>query len=41
MPMSDIKLFNIQGSGDLELQIYFLEDLEQAKPLIQRSFEEN
>ncbi len=29
------------GTGDLELMIRSLEDLEKAKPLIQRSFEEN
>ena len=29
------------GTGDLELTIRSLDDLEQAKPLIQKSFEEN
>jgi len=29
------------GTGDLELTIRNLDDLEKAKPLIQRSFEEN
>ena len=29
------------GTGDLELTIRDFEDLEKAKPLIQRSFEEN
>ena len=29
------------GTGDIELTIRNLDDLEKAKPLIQRSFEEN
>ena len=29
------------GTGDLELTIKNLEDIEKAKPLIQKSFDEN
>jgi predicted transport protein len=38
---SDLRKVGHQGTGDLELKILSLEDLEKAKPLIKRSFEEN
>ena len=37
----DVRKIGHQGTGNLELQIHSLEELEKAKPLIQRSFEEN
>ncbi|MBT7618164.1 MAG: DUF91 domain-containing protein, partial [Calditrichaeota bacterium] len=38
---SDLRRVGHQGTGDLELKILSMEDLEKAKPLIKRSFEEN
>lgn len=38
---SDLTKIGHQGTGNLELKIHNLEDLEKAKPLIKRSFEEN
>jgi predicted transport protein len=38
---SDLRKVGHQGTGDLELKILSMEDLEKAKPLIKRSFEEN
>ena len=37
----DVRSVGHHGTGDLELTIRNLNDLEKAKPLIQRSFEEN
>lgn len=37
----DVRGVGHHGTGDLELTIRNLDDLEKAKPLIQRSFEEN
>jgi len=37
----DVRGVGHQGTGDLELTIRNLDDLERAKPLINRSFEEN
>lgn len=37
----DVRGVGHQGTGDLELIIRNLDDLERAKPLIERSFEEN
>ena len=42
--MSDVTLFRLtghHGTDDVELTIRNLDDLEKAKPLIQKSFEEN
>jgi hypothetical protein len=42
--MSDVTLFRLtghHGTGDVELAIRNLDDPEKAKPLIQKSFEEN
>ena len=41
--MSDVKLCRVghHGTGDLELTIRNHDDLEKAKPLIQKSFQEN
>lgn len=36
----DVRDVGHHGTGDLELTIRSLEDLEKARPLIQRSFEE-
>jgi len=38
---SDLRKVGHQGTGDLELRIRSMEDMEKAKPLIKRSFEEN
>lgn len=37
----DVRGVGHHGTGDLEVVIRNLEDLEKAKPLIQKSFEEN
>ncbi len=37
----DVRDVGHHGTGDLELTIRNLDDLDKAKPLIQRSFEEN
>jgi predicted transport protein len=37
----DVSQVGHHGTGDLQLRIHSLDDLEKAKPLIQRSFEEN
>jgi hypothetical protein len=37
----DVRGVGHHGTGDLELAIRGLDDLEKAKPLIQKSFEEN
>ncbi len=38
---SDVSDVGHQGTGNLEIKIRTIEDLEKAKPLIRRSFEEN
>ena len=37
----DVRGVGHHGTGDLELTIRNLDDLDKAKPLIQKSFEEN